>query len=158
MDLLRISWEAAVKYCEQLAEKTGDFRPDIIIGISRGGLVPARILSDVLGVKRVGVIGIAFYEKAGVAGDAPEIVQELAVDIKGRNVLLVDDVADTGKSLKAAKEHLEKLEPSEIKVATMHYKPDSIYKPDYFIGMTRAWIVYPWEQHEVERELKAMAT
>ena len=153
MDLLRIGWEEAAEYCEQLAGKI-DYRPDIIIGISRGGLVPARILSDVMGINKVGIIGMVFYKKAGEPGERPQITQELAMDIKGKRVLLVDDIADTGKSLVAAKGYLSGKGPSEIKVATIHYKPKSELRPDYYVGETTAWVVYPWERHEMERELK----
>ncbi|MCI0561430.1 MAG: hypothetical protein MN733_23330, partial [Nitrososphaera sp.] len=54
MDLLRISWDATIEYCEQLALKTRDFRPEIIVGLSRGGLVLTRIMSDILAVEKVG--------------------------------------------------------------------------------------------------------
>lgn len=153
MDLLRISWEAAVEYCEQLASKI-DFKPDVIVGISRGGLVPARILSDILDNKNLAVLGIIFYKGVGERTGSPEITQELSMDIKGKKVLVVDDVADTGKSLIVAKDYIANKGASEIKVATLHYKPHSEFKPDYYIGTTEAWIVYPWERHEVERELK----
>jgi hypoxanthine phosphoribosyltransferase len=153
MDLLRISWDAVIKYCEELAEKTRDFEPDIIIGISRGGLVPARVLSDILDINRVGIIGIVFYKKTGEPGESPEITQDLSMDIKGKKILLVDDVADTGKSLVFAKEYLERMGPAEVRIAALHHKPSSVLEPDYYVGTTTAWIVYPWEQHEVEREL-----
>lgn len=153
MDLLRISWDAVINYCEELAGRIGDYRPDIIIGISRGGLVPARILSDILDIKRVGVIGMVFYKKAGQTHDRPEMTQELSMDIRGQKVLLVDDVADSGKSLVAAKEYLEKMGPEQVRIAALHHKTGSLIEPDYYISTTSAWIVYPWERHEVEREL-----
>jgi hypoxanthine phosphoribosyltransferase len=42
-------------------------------------------------------------------------------------------------------------------VATLHFKPTSEFKPDYFVETSIAWIVYPWEKHEIERELKKSA-
>ena len=152
MDMMRINWETTIRYCEELAKKI-DFRPDIIVGISRGGLVPARILSDILGVKKVGILGISFYKGLGETEEKPEITQDLSIDVKGSSILLVDDVADSGKSLKAAKKYLQ--DGGIIKTATLHYKPRSEYKPDYFVHSTSAWIVYPWEVHEVERSLKS---
>jgi hypoxanthine phosphoribosyltransferase len=153
MDLLRISWDAAVEYCEQLAGKI-DFKPDVIVGISRGGLVPARILSDIMDNKNLAVLGIIFYKGVGKRTESPEITQDLTKDLKGKKVLVVDDVSDTGKSLIVAKDYIANKGASEIKVATLHYKPHSKFKPDYYIATTDAWIVYPWERHEVERELK----
>ncbi|MEW6722562.1 MAG: phosphoribosyltransferase [Candidatus Micrarchaeota archaeon] len=155
MDLLRISWEATIEYCEQLAGKVDDFRPQVIVGLSRGGLVPARILSDVLGVHQVMVLGVKFYKKMGETHDFPQIVQEINTDLDGKDVLIVDDVADTGRSLLVAKDYLKRRGAGEIRVATIHYKPNSVYRPDYFVHMTSAWIAYPWERHEIEREMKS---
>ncbi len=154
MDVLRISWDALIQYCEQLGMKVKDFKPEIIVGVSRGGLIPARILSDILDIRTIGILGIAFYEKMGETYDYPRIVQELSMDIKGKRILLVDDVADTGRSLEVAKDYLRRKNAGEIKIATLHYKPHSAFKPDYYAMTTTAWIVYPWECHEIERELK----
>ncbi len=153
MEFLRISWEEGAKLCEELVRKTEKYKPDVLIGVSRGGLVPLRIFSDMLDIKKIGVLGIQFYKKIGETMDFPEITHEMPLNIKGKKVLIIDDVADTGKSLIAAKEYIEKKGASEIRTATLHYKPTSEIKPDYFIGTTTKWIVYPWERHEVEREL-----
>jgi hypoxanthine phosphoribosyltransferase len=154
MDIVRMSWDATVGYCEELAGKIRDFRPEMIVGLSRGGLVPARIMSDLLGVDDVGILGVKFYKAMGKATDFPKITQELAMDIGGKRILVVDDVADTGRSLVVAKDYLQRKGAGEIKIATIHYKPNSIFKPDYFVASTSAWIVYPWERHEIERELQ----
>lgn len=156
MDLLKISWEATIKYCEQLALKINEsnYKPDMLVGLSRGGLVPVRIMSDVLGINEVGVLGLSFYTGMGKKLNEPKITQELAIDISGKKILLIDDVADSGRSLIAAKEYLLKKGAKEIKIATIHYKPISLFKPDYFVQTTSAWIAYPWERHEIERELR----
>ncbi len=153
MDLLRMNWEATIRHCEELAGRIGNFKPQMIIGLSRGGLVPARIMSDILGVKDVGILGVTFYKAMGKPSDFPRITQELTMDLSGKRVLIVDDVADTGRSLMVAKDYLQRKGAKEIKIATIHYKPNSIFKPDYFVASTTAWIVYPWERHEIEREL-----
>jgi hypoxanthine phosphoribosyltransferase len=153
MDLLRISWDATIEYCEQLALKTRDFRPEIIVGLSRGGLVLTRIMSDILAVEKVGIIGMSFY-RGMKRLEKPEIFQELSMDVKDMRILLVDDVADSGKSLLKAKEYLQKKGAGEIRIATIHYKPGSSFKPDYYLMTTTSWVAYPWERHEMERELK----
>ncbi len=153
MDLLRMNWDATITQCEELAEKIGDFEPQMIVGLSRGGLVPARIMSDLLGVKEVGILGVTFYKAMGKPADFPKITQELTMDLSGKRVLIVDDVADTGRSLMVAKDYLKRKGAKEIRIATIHYKPNSIFRPDYFVASTSAWIVYPWERREIEREL-----
>jgi hypothetical protein len=154
MDLLRISWEATIEYCEQLARKTRGFEPQIIVGLSRGGLVLTRIMSDILSVERVGIIGMSFY-RGTKRLERPEIFQELSMDVRGMRILLVDDVADSGRSLLAAKEYLEKKGAGEIRIATIHYKPGSAFRPDYYMMTTTAWVAYPWERHEIDREFRS---
>jgi uncharacterized protein len=153
MDLLRLNWDVTIAYCEELATKIDGYRPEVIVGISRGGLVPARIMADILGVKSILVLGISFYNGVGKRAEAPTIYQELTMDLTGKRVLLVDDIADSGRSLAVAKDHLMKKGVKEVKVATIHYKPESTFRPDYFIAETTSWVVYPWERHEVEHEL-----
>jgi len=105
-----------------------------------------------LKVYRVASIGVVFYAGAGKTMEKPKLTQELNVDIRGKRVLLVDDVADTGESLILAKEKVLVLNPSELKVATLNYKPKSKIKPDFFVEETLKWLVYPWEIREFERE------
>ncbi|MEM4359166.1 MAG: phosphoribosyltransferase [Candidatus Bilamarchaeaceae archaeon] len=156
MKLKWISWEEATRMSERLAEMVADYKPDVLVGVSRGGLVPVRILADVLGTSKVGVLGVQFYKKIGETKDFPEITHEMPLDVKGKKVLIVDDVSDTGKSLVAAREYILRKGAKEVKIATLHFKPHSILKPDYFIGVTTAWLVYPWERHEVKREIEEM--
>jgi hypoxanthine phosphoribosyltransferase len=68
-------------------------------------------------------------------------------------VLVVDEVADTGKSLKLVKEHIIEQGATEVKIATVYYKPWSIVKPDYYEKETSQWIVFPWEIKETVRKI-----
>ncbi|MFH2106346.1 MAG: phosphoribosyltransferase [Candidatus Micrarchaeota archaeon] len=154
MEFLSLSWEQMEKLCENIANKVKKYEPDILIGVSRGGLVPVRILSDVLDNRNVAIIKIEFYKTINETHGFPKVTQPLALDVKGKKVLVVDDVSDTGRSLAVAKDYLARHGAKEIRFATLHYKPKSIFKPDYFIDTTDKWIVYPWEVRETERELK----
>jgi hypoxanthine phosphoribosyltransferase len=154
MDMLRVNWDSTVRHCEELGAAVGDFRPDMIVGLSRGGLVPARIMADIMGVKEIGILGINFYKAMGKPSDFPRITQELTMDLAGKKILIVDDIAETGRSLMVAKDYLKRKGASEIRIAAIHYKPNSEFKPDYFAASTTAWVVYPWERHETERELR----
>ncbi|MCP4646868.1 MAG: phosphoribosyltransferase [bacterium] len=154
MEYLPFSWEDAEKASASLTEKinSSGFSPDIIIAISRGGLIPARLLSDFLNVPVLYTIRISFYSSVGVRREKPEVTQPLSVDIKGKKILIVDDIADSGKSLELAEQYIIPLNPAEIKTATIHYKPGSIVKPDFFVSTTEAWVIYPWERAEFTRE------
>jgi len=156
MKLVNISWRKATSLCELLAKKVKKYNPDILIGVSRGGLVPVRLLSDILHNKDIAVMKIEFYKSVGKTKNLPEITQPLTVNIKGKKVLLVDDVSDTGKSLVVAKNHIKKKGAKEIRIATLHFKSHSILKPDYYIEETDKWLVYPWEIHETKEAMKSI--
>lgn len=154
MEYLPFSWEDTEKSIRSISEKisSSGFKPEIIVAISRGGLVPARLLSDCLNVPVLYTIRISFYTSVGVRKEEPEVTQPLSVDIKGRNILIVDDVSDSGKSLVLADRYVKALDPAQAKTAAIHFKPGSIFKPDFFDSTTKAWIVYPWEKDEFFRE------
>ena len=154
MEFKWLSWDDTVKLCENLSKKVKEYNPDILVGVSRGGLVPLRLLSDITGIKKVGVLGIEFYKKIGETREKPEITHDLPVDITNKKVLIIDDVADSGKSLIVAKDYIIAKGAKEAKTATLHYKPVSKLKPDFFVDITSDWIVYPWEINEVKREME----
>ncbi|MGD0549720.1 MAG: phosphoribosyltransferase [Candidatus Bathyarchaeia archaeon] len=149
------SWDQVYDMLIDLARRVKDsgFRPDLIIGVSRGGWAPARIMSDLLENANTASIRIEFYLAPGVTARKPVISQAIMVPVKGVNVLVVDDVSDTGESLKVAVEHLDVCGAKAIKTATLYYKPQSIFKPDFFIVQTEQWIIFPWERLENTRRL-----
>jgi hypoxanthine phosphoribosyltransferase len=149
------SWDQVYDMMIDLARRVKDsgFRPDLIIGVSRGGWAPARIMSDLLENANTASIRIEFYLAPGVTARKPVISQAIMVPVKGVNALVVDDVSDTGESLKVAVEHLDVCGAKGIKTATLYYKPQSIFKPDFFIVQTEQWIIFPWERLENTRRL-----
>jgi hypoxanthine phosphoribosyltransferase len=124
------------------------FIPDVIVGIARGGWIPARILSDVLYANTLQNIRIEYYTDVAAKGKEPKITQPLTGSMKGKNILLVDEVADTGDTLQHAIEHVNALGAKKVCSAVLHYKPTSIVKPDFFMVETSSWTVYPWENRE----------
>ena len=73
--------------------------------------------------------------------------------VEGKKVLVVDDVADTGKSLALVKTHLKEEGATEMKIATIYYKPWSIVVPDWFERKTSRWIIFPWERKETVKSV-----
>jgi uncharacterized protein len=157
MEMERLTWKRIESMCKALARKVNKsgYKPEIIIGISRGGWIPARILSDMLCVYQVASIGVCFYKGVGLTNEKPKLTQDLNVDIKGKRVLLVDDVADTGESLVLARQKVLELSPSEVRVATLHYKPHSKFLPEFYAEKSTSWLVYPWERGEFKKDKKS---
>lgn len=153
---LKISWRRLEELIEALAEKiiASSFTPDILIGILRGGATVAHLLSDVLGLYRIYPVGCSSYVNVGKK-EKLKIYSPLAIkDLSGKRVLVVDDVADDGGTLKGVVEsEVLPRNPLEVKTATLHMKPWCRFKPDYYVEVTDAWIIYPWEKHEVVRQV-----
>lgn len=152
---LQLSWADIESLVERLADKIiASYSPDILVGILRGGVTVAHLLSDILGFSKIYPIGCSSYIDVAKRLSV-KIYNPLAIsDLSAKCVLLVDDVADEGLTLKEVieREILPK-NPSEVKVATLHMKPWCKFKPDYYVEVTDAWIVYPWERWEVVRQV-----
>ncbi|MCE4607069.1 MAG: hypothetical protein F7B59_07065 [Desulfurococcales archaeon] len=156
IELYYVSWGDIEKYSRIVAEKTSTdkYKVDVIIGIMRGGIIPARLIADYLGVRNLGTIEVMFYQRPGETRHKPVIRQPLTLDISDKNILIVDDVSDTGKSLQVAVSAITLYGPSQIKTATLYLKPWTTFIPDYYGASVTKWIVFPWEKNEVKRELE----
>jgi hypoxanthine phosphoribosyltransferase len=124
------------------------FKPDVIVGISRGGWPPARILSDLLSNPNLANVRAEFYLGFAETRDEPSLTQPLSISVADKRILVVDEVADTGKSLRLVKKHIREQGVEDVKVVTVYFKPWSIVKPDYYAKETSDWIVFPWEIKE----------
>jgi len=148
------SWNQIYRLLLKLAEavRKSGFEPDVIVGVSRGGWIPARIMSDLLETPKLANVTAEFYVRVAETKREPTITQPVSLPVKDKKVLVVDDVTDTGESLKLVNLHLKNQGASEIKIATIYYKPWSITVPHYYEKETRCWIVFPWEQKETVRK------
>ena len=149
------SWDEIYDMLLNLADKVraDGFHPEVIVGISRGGWPPARVMSDLLGNTKLANVTVEFYVGVAKPSDEPFITQPVSLSVEGKNVMLFDDVADTGKSLRLVKDHLLINGAKSVKTATIFYKPWSVVEPDYYETETRSWIVFPWERKETIRNL-----
>ena len=129
------------------------FKPDIVVGITKGGWVPARVLSDLLEIPELAAVRVEFYLGVAETRNEPVLTQRVSAVVEGKKALLVDDVADTGKSLQLAKEHVQRQGATEVRIATLYYKPLSVTKPDFYEKETRRWVVFPWETKEAIRKI-----
>ena len=129
------------------------FDPQMIIGIARGGWLPARVLSDLLENPNVASVRTEFYTGTVQDKSRVGITQQVSAAVAGKRVLLVDDVSDTGLSLKLVREHVLEEGALDAKIATLYYKPWSTVKPDYYEKETTLWIVFPWEAKETIRKI-----
>jgi hypoxanthine phosphoribosyltransferase len=143
-----VSWSEFYRLCGKLYEhiSAAGYRPNTIIAIARGGYAPARILADYFGVMNLLSLKIEHYHGPDKLPRAV-VRYPLGVDISGREVLLVDDVSDSGDTFAVALEHLEGCGvPAALRTSVLHHKTTSSFEPDYFAKrlVKWRWITYPW--------------
>ncbi|KXA90931.1 xanthine phosphoribosyltransferase [candidate division MSBL1 archaeon SCGC-AAA259D18] len=154
MDPECMTWQDIEKAVEALAITIREeYDPDAIVGIARGGLIPAVRLSHLLNDLLMRVIHVRYYENVDETKEKPEIFWSDVGKMKGK-VLMVDDVADTGNTLEVVMDHLKDRIEGELKICTIAYKPTSKIEPDYYVYETEKWIVFPWEEAPVEKKVK----
>jgi uncharacterized protein len=139
--------------CQAQKIKTQNYKPDLIVAIARGGVVPARILNDLLETPSLSFIQIEFYTNINQTLKEPTLKQTLTTNVTGKKILLIDDISDTGKSLKLAKTHLQHQGVIEIKTATLYEKPQSVTTPDFYEKQTTDWVIFPWDIKETLRKI-----
>ncbi|PZU47823.1 MAG: phosphoribosyltransferase [Microbacterium sp.] len=121
------------------------FVPEVVVAIARGGLLPAGAVAYGLGVKSCGALNVEFYTGIGTVLDAPALLPpDLDMGyLPGKRVLLVDDVADSGRTLKLAVEMLKDA-GADVRSACIYTKPGTVASPDYSWRETDRWIDFPW--------------
>jgi hypothetical protein len=125
------------------------FRPDLILAIARGGLFIAGALGYALAVKNVHVMNVEFYTGEGTTLDMPVMLPPVpdAVDFSRKNVLIADDVADTGKTIELVQDFVRQ-HVAAARTAVIYEKPGSAIKCDYVWQRTDRWIDFPWSAQD----------
>ncbi len=151
---LSLDWVEIEKLVDRLAGQISlDYCPDTIVGVLRGGVIVANLISDLLDVRDVYVVGCRSY--LGLSSGDVKIYHDLYLkDLSGRKVIIVDDVSDTGNTLSTAiNTIIRPRSPLELRSATVLIKPWTNFRPDYYVETTDAWIVFPWERFETVKLL-----
>ena len=146
-----VSWPEYGNLAEALAEKvrSGGKRFDLVVGIARGGMPVAMVVSDRLDV-RIDFINVKSYFGIGERG-TPKILSTLTEEIAGKNILIVDDLVDQGDTMKVVEGYLSGQGPKLLEVAVLFKKPWTRFEPDYYLEVVDRWVVFPFELNEVNR-------
>ncbi|MEM1879529.1 MAG: phosphoribosyltransferase family protein [Desulfurococcaceae archaeon] len=148
-----VSWKEIVEISVKLAHEISKrYKPDVIVAVAKGGLVPARIMLDFLNVDEFGVVEVKFYKSIGFTMDKPFIRILALPPIADKNVLVVDDVVDTGRTMQLVVNTLSSYRVKNVKTVALFLKPWSTFMPDYYYSTSEDWIIFPWEICEVLRE------
>jgi hypoxanthine phosphoribosyltransferase len=150
-----IGWAEYGKLTEALAEKIRSSGKifDLVVGIARGGIPVAMVVSDRLGLK-IDTITVKSYSGIAKRGSV-RILSALTEDVKGKQVLVVDDLVDQGDTMSGVKGFLSEKGAKDVETAVLIKKPWSKTQPDYFLETADEWIVFPFELTEVNTLRKA---
>lgn len=143
-----------------LALEADSWRPDFLVGIGRGGLVPAAYLSH-----RTGIQMLSVDHSSGEVGFADELLDKLAAKImSGRNILIVDDINDSGGTIQYLRSAIEakSADPGRLRVAVLVHNIRSRAKAEYHGSeidrdQDKNWYVFPWEAVAPRSTLKVEA-
>lgn len=143
-----ITVEEVVAAADRLSRmvRSSGYQPDTVIAVARGGFMPARFVCDFLGVSRLVSVKVQHYAAGAHAGTQARVTVPLGGPIKGENVLVVDDVNDSGKTLQALRPYLDDLHPASVRTAVLHEKQVTECPADFVAESIEQWrwMLYPW--------------
>jgi hypothetical protein len=121
------------------------FTPDVVVAIARGGLLLAGSIAYALDVKSCGALNAEFYTGVDARLDEPVVLAPFIdeVSLAGKRVLLVDDVSDSGRTLRMVLD-LITLAGAEVRTVCLYSKPATVLEPDFVWRRTARWIAFPW--------------
>ena len=142
-----MSWDDLGRAARELAGMVveDDYRPDMLLSIARGGLLLGGALGYALDVKNTFTMNVEFYVGVDERLPMPMILPPVPdlVDFADFKVLVADDVADTGATLKLVQRFCEG-KVAEVRCAVLYEKPRSVVKCEYVWRRTDRWIDFPW--------------
>lgn len=144
-----VSWEDLDRLVAGLAGRlAAEPPPDVVLAISRGGLVPAGMLGYRLGWRDMLVASVVAYDdEVGFRGRADFLQFPSDEHLRGKRVVIIDEVWDSGTTIAAVTARVRAAGGRPV-TAVLHYKPGRSrvdIQPDHFVVETDAWIVYPFK-------------
>ena len=159
---ITLSWEKIDQIVSILAKRVeSDGKPEVIIGIQRGGLIPGVILSHCLKVRYFLSFNINRTAYNGVNAEkiSPYLGPNISFDIvSDKDILLVDDIVGTGVTLRVVQDIINKYSPRRVRSLVCIVNRDNwdcANKSEVgtlisYIGQeVRGWVVFPWEVNYV---------
>jgi xanthine phosphoribosyltransferase len=127
-----------------LSKKIEEFKPDTLLAVARGGLTLGHFIAQALDTRRLFALNSIHYNKEKKL-DTLEIFNVPNLS-EAKRVVIIDDIVDSGETLKGVIELLQKEYPNcEFKLATIFYKPTAIIEADYRAKEAHEWIDFFWE-------------
>jgi hypoxanthine phosphoribosyltransferase len=135
--------------------------PETLVALTRGGWVPARLVADRLGIHRLLALRAQHWGVTARPSGRAELTEGLSGPVDGQNVLVIDDITDTGESLELATEHVRAAGAKRLESAALLHITHSKFRPTYVAEEIDrdhwVWVVFPWNYWEDLRTLGSRA-
>jgi uncharacterized protein len=143
------NWDYIYSLCRDVSDEVRQdaFEPDVIVALARGGWFAGRCICDFLGLDDLTSLKMEHYVGTAQKSGEPTVRYPMPEgSVEGKDVLIIDDIADTGGSIKRAHEYVDDRNAGEIRTATLQLLQTSEYEPDYVGEQLEewTWVVYPW--------------
>ena len=146
-DSLVVTWEDLDALVARLAAEVGR-EHDLVLAITRGGLVPAGMLAYRLNLREILVVGVEFYRSEGGTHPAPVIGHFPDTSLlRGQRILVVDEVWETGETMTEVLARVRAAGGTPVS-AVIHYKPGRTRvagAPDHWAATVDDWVTYPYK-------------
>ena len=159
-----ITWEDVYKSCKEVAHQCRDSNISALLAVSRGGLVPARILSELLNISKIYSIGLQSYNK-NISENINEYqnpLEDILTDTSLREVVIVDEIADSGNTFKYIHDIIQKNLKTialtstnshivSFRFAALYVRESCCFKPSLYHKTIKNsdWLVFPWEEKDI---------
>jgi uncharacterized protein len=143
------NWDYIYSLCRDVSDEVrrDDFEPDVIVALARGGWFAGRCICDFLGMDDLTSLKMEHYVGTAEKSGEPTVRYPMPEgSVEGKDVLIIDDIADTGGSIERAHEYVDERNAGEVRTATLQLLQTSEYEPDYIGERLEewTWVVYPW--------------
>ncbi|MDB5259715.1 MAG: phosphoribosyltransferase [Candidatus Taylorbacteria bacterium] len=149
-NITHIAWIEVEEHCRSLAAQiaAAGFAPDYLVGIATGGVIPLALIAKEFKNSNIVTVSVSSYEK-DTRGEL--VVKYLPkIDLAGKKILLVDEIAETGRTLRKVADILRnEYNVAELKTVVIAVNKDKcVDRPDFFGVEGSNWFVFPWEKAE----------
>ncbi len=143
--LYLLSWEEVMASCKSICqEANSSIGPNAVVGIALGGLIPATIIASLLRVDLYPCI-VTRKRRGRIIRRRPETVLSVSREVKGRRVLVVDDTAVTGETMRMVSGQCKKLGARLVKTACIWVSSDG-WRPTLYSMESHGYAQFPWNK------------
>lgn len=145
LGVLELSWEVFGELCRALAVNVAhSYSPELVVGIAKAGVIPGAVIASIL---RLDFFSLKITRRSGFeeVQDRPKLLTSAPPQVRGKRILIVDEICTTGETLRMALAAVRAEHPAEVRTATSFVKAGR-YKPDFYAVETDATVIFPWDR------------